>query len=183
MSSPYRERLPSFNYIPCCKSVAIKSFTFQPFLAKLQFLDGEHELHLLLNPLTFKFFAPPCDRWKKKFIVPIKTTYFIIYVFRLYTKSTSVLDIRSYLVCETRPFPNHFSFSIHEQIALIELLSKLHWTDLHIHCINWELTQSSLRYMYIDHAKMLLKARYWPSCIHIWTPLVKMKQCFNKTII
>ena len=51
---------------------------------------------------------------KKKVFVPINTTYFIKYLFCLYTKNTAVLDIGPYLVSERRPFPNHFSFSVHE---------------------------------------------------------------------
>jgi hypothetical protein len=46
--------------------------------------------------------------------VTINTTYFVKYVFRLYTKNTAVIDIGPYLDSERRPFPNHFSFSIHE---------------------------------------------------------------------
>ena len=33
---------------------------------------------------------------KRKFVVPINTTYFIKYVFRLYTKNTGFLDIGPY---------------------------------------------------------------------------------------
>jgi hypothetical protein len=51
-------------------------------------------------------------------------------------KSNKLLDMGPYLVSERRPFSNNFGFSVHEMIAFIELLSKLHLTNLHMYFIN-----------------------------------------------
>ena len=64
---------------------------------------------------TFKFLTLPCDRWKRKFVAPINTIYFIkyvfrlyTYVFRLYTKNTAVLDIGQYFGQWKEAFPQPF---------------------------------------------------------------------------
>jgi hypothetical protein len=63
--------------------VAIESFTISNFLAKLQFSDGMVEVARLLN-----LHHSVRDK-KGKFIVPINTTYFIKYVFRLFNQEYS----------------------------------------------------------------------------------------------
>ena len=88
---------------------------------------------------------------------------FIKYLFHLYTKNTVVLDIFGR---ERRPFPNHFSFSVYRAIVNARLNGFTHVL------YQWRAYTTIYTIHVPISCKSWLKARYWPSCIHIWTPLI-----------
>jgi hypothetical protein len=88
----------AFSYIPSCTSCISSNqilYFFNHFWLSCSFRTACMSCIFYWIYTTFIFLTPPCDRWKRKFIVPINTTYFIkysyMYVFRLYTKNTATV--------------------------------------------------------------------------------------------
>ena len=150
------------------ESVATKFFTFSTIFCEAVF--GRRawgacftESTPLLNFLHYRVTD------EKESFFPINTTYFIKYLFHLYTKNTAVLDIGPYLVSERRPFPNHFSFSVH---SVNQAIIKARLNGFTHVLYQWRAYITIYTIHVPISCKSWLKARYWPSCTHIWTPLV-----------
>jgi hypothetical protein len=92
MSGFYRDT-KALSSIPSCKSYISSNqiFNFFNHFGEVAVLEWR-----ALGASFTEFLTPTCDRRKRKFIVPINMTYFIKYVFGLYTMNAAVIDIGPY---------------------------------------------------------------------------------------